>query len=103
MSTFTFKHCPNCGADAVTRRNHGRFYGCFNFFTTGCGWSASPTTGEQWGVNSTVARASKKRSRANSRKALVIPKLQAKFKWTREEAERCVNDNGLFEAERLAA
>ncbi len=103
---FVFERCSSCGCPATTQKNPKTgtlFYGCTAHDHTGCRWTASPETGEEWGNAATVARRSSKRGRATSLHASTIARLRGIHKMAEAEAEAFIAAVGLVEAAALAS
>jgi len=101
----TFKHCSSCGCEAGLRHNPATgtlFWGCSAHERTGCRWSASPVTGEEWGHAGVVARRNRTRGRVTSQRECVIAKLVGAG-FDPSEAVAYVDAAGLLEALKLVA
>lgn len=87
----------------VNRATGNLFWGCSAHASTGCRWSASPVTGEEWGHPAVVSRRSKNRSRVMSRRELAVAQAVSRGLGTHFEVYALANSIGLHELEKMVA
>jgi hypothetical protein len=98
-----FTNCTSCGCEAVLLTNPATgtlFWGCSAHSRTGCKWTASPISGEQWGRAAVVSRRSKKHGQTISLREDIIAKMVGRG-MEKSVAIDLINEIGIIKAKEL--